>query len=63
LQKTDQAISSVILIAFGLSEKYGKKAYVVKPVVVDELMDISRITVLAEMQNVSIFHALIVSYF
>ncbi|MDD4297786.1 MAG: butyrate kinase [Ruminiclostridium sp.] len=46
------------IIVFDLSEKYGKKAYVVNPVVVDELMDISRITGLPEMQNVSIFHAL-----
>lgn len=46
------------IIAYGLAEKYGKNAYVVNPVVVDELMDIARITGLPEIQNVSIFHAL-----
>lgn len=59
----EHALNLGAIIAFGLSEKYGKKAYVVNPVVVDELMDISRITGLPEMQNVSIFHTLIVSYF
>lgn len=46
------------IIAYGLAEKYGRQAYVVNPVVVDELMDIARITGLPEMQNISIFHAL-----
>ena len=46
------------IIAFDLAEKHGKKSFVVNPVVVDELMDIARITGLPEMQNVSIFHAL-----
>jgi butyrate kinase len=46
------------IIAFDFAQKHGKNAYIVNPVVVDELMDIARITGLPEMQNISIFHAL-----
>lgn len=46
------------IIAYELAEKFGRKAYIVNPVVVDELMDIARITGLPEIQNISVFHAL-----
>lgn len=46
------------IIAYRLGLIYGKKAYIADPVVVDELMDIARITGLPEMENRSIFHAL-----
>lgn len=46
------------IIASDMAEKYGRKAYIVNPVVVDELIDIARITGLPEIQNVSVFHAL-----
>lgn len=46
------------IIAKGISEMIGVKAFVVDPIVVDELQDIARITGIPEIERVSIFHAL-----
>jgi len=46
------------VIGFKLSQKLNIPSYVVDPVVVDELMDIARITGVKDIQRKSIFHAL-----
>lgn len=46
------------IIAYELAEEYGKKAYTVNPVVVDELSDFARISGLKGIERKSIFHAL-----
>lgn len=46
------------IIAAKLADQYHKPAYVVDPVVVDELMDEARLTGLPEITRKSIFHAL-----
>ena len=46
------------LIGYDLKQKYGIPAYVVDPVVVDELQDIARLTGAPEVERVSMFHAL-----
>lgn len=46
------------IIASEISKQCGGKAYIVDPVVVDELEDMARISGLKEIERVSIFHAL-----
>ncbi len=46
------------LVANNLAEKLGIPAFIVDPVVVDELQDVARISGLKEVPRVSIFHAL-----
>ncbi|WP_277619972.1 butyrate kinase [Listeria aquatica] len=46
------------LIARELSEPLGKKAYIVDPVVVDELIPVARISGHKDYERISIFHAL-----
>ncbi|MDN5364490.1 MAG: butyrate kinase [Eubacteriales bacterium] len=46
------------LIAHRFSVRYGKPAYIVDPVTVDEMDDVARVTGLPEISRVSIFHAL-----
>lgn len=46
------------IIGYELKKKYNIPAYVVDPVVVDELQDVARISGLAGLERVSIFHAL-----
>ena len=46
------------LLAFGMAQKLGKKAYMANPVVVDELSDVARITGHPKFTRKSIFHAL-----
>ncbi len=46
------------IISYELASKYSKKAYIVDPVVVDELNDVARFTGLKDMTRISIFHAL-----
>lgn len=45
-------------IAKEIADTIGKKAYIVDPVVVDELDEIARISGFAEIERISIFHAL-----
>ena len=46
------------LLAYDIAKAAGAKSYIADPVVVDELQDVARITGLAEVERVSIFHAL-----
>ena len=46
------------ILAFELGKKYSKPAYMVDPVVVDEMSDIARISGLKGIHRISIFHAL-----
>jgi len=46
------------LLAFGMAQKLGKKAYMANPVVVDELSDVARITGHPKFTRKSIYHAL-----
>ena len=46
------------LLAFNMAKKIGKKAYIVNPIVVDELSDVARITGHPQFKRKSIFHAL-----
>ncbi len=46
------------LLSYEISKNLGIKSYIVDPVVVDELEDVSRISGLKEIPRVSIFHAL-----
>lgn len=46
------------LISSTLADRYGKKAYIVDPPVVDEMMEIARVTGLPQIRRVSVFHAL-----
>lgn len=46
------------IIAYTLAKKYGIPAFIVDPVVVDELDDVARITGMPEIEKSSIFHAL-----
>lgn len=46
------------LIGYDLQQKYKIPAYVVDPVVVDELQDVARLTGIPEVERISIFHAL-----
>lgn len=46
------------VIAKEIADKIGKKAYIVDPVVVDELDDVARISGIPEIERKSIFHAL-----
>lgn len=46
------------VIASMLAQPLGKKAYIVNPVVVDELMDAARLTGVPEIRHTSVFHAL-----
>ncbi len=45
-------------IAKEIADTIGKKAYIVDPVVVDELDEIARVSGFAEIERISIFHAL-----
>lgn len=45
-------------IAKEIADTIGKKAYIVDPVVVDELEEIARVSGMAEIERISIFHAL-----
>lgn len=45
-------------IAKEIADTIGKKAYIVDPVVVDELDEIARVSGMAEIERISIFHAL-----
>jgi butyrate kinase len=46
------------IIAYKIARKSKSKAYIVDPVVVDEMDDIARITGIPEIKRISIFHAL-----
>lgn len=46
------------IIAYKLANELGKKAYIVDPVVVDEMDDIARVSGYKGIERVSIFHAL-----
>lgn len=46
------------ILAYGIAKKIGVEAYIVDPVVVDELQDVARISGLKDIQRKSIFHAL-----
>ena len=46
------------LLAYGMAQKLGKKAYMANPVVVDELSDVARITGHPKFTRKSIYHAL-----
>lgn len=46
------------LLAYGIAEKIGVEAYIVDPVVVDELQDVARISGMKDIERISIFHAL-----
>lgn len=46
------------LIAYDIAKENGIQAYIVDPVVVDELEDIARLSGIKEIERVSIFHAL-----
>lgn len=46
------------ILAFELGKKYSKPAYMVDPVVVDEMSDIARVSGLKGIHRISIFHAL-----
>lgn len=46
------------VIAYEIAEEIGKKAFIVDPVVVDELIDVARISGLKGIERRSIFHAL-----
>ncbi|MGL4687450.1 MAG: butyrate kinase [Fusobacteriaceae bacterium] len=46
------------VIAKEIADKIGKKAYIVDPVVVDELEEVARISGIPEIERKSIFHAL-----
>lgn len=54
----DHASNLGAMIAATLAEQFGKTAYVVNPPVVDELMDVARLTGLPQITRVSAFHAL-----
>lgn len=54
----DHASNLGAMIAAKLGKEFGKPAYVVNPVVVDELMDEARLTGLPEIKRRSVFHAL-----
>jgi len=46
------------ILAYEIANEIGKKAFIVDPVVVDELEDIARISGLKGIERISIFHAL-----
>lgn len=46
------------ILAYEIAKEIGKKAFIVDPVVVDELEDVARISGLKEIDRKSIFHAL-----
>ena len=46
------------LLANDIARQIGKPAYIVDPVVVDEMDDLARVTGIPEIQRISIFHAL-----
>lgn len=46
------------IIAYEIAKQIGKRAFIVDPVVVDELQDVARISGLKEIERKSIFHAL-----
>ena len=46
------------LIGYDLKNKYGIPAYVVDPVIVDELQDVARLSGIPGLDRVSVFHAL-----
>lgn len=46
------------IIAYNIAKKTGVKAYIVDPIVVDELEDIARVTGFPEIKRTSVFHAL-----
>ncbi|MEQ6360723.1 butyrate kinase, partial [Thermoanaerobacter thermohydrosulfuricus] len=46
------------IIAYTLAKEHNIEAYIVDPVVVDELENIARITGMPEIEKSSIFHAL-----
>lgn len=46
------------MLAYGIAKKIGVEAYIVDPVVVDELQDVARISGLKDIERISIFHAL-----
>ncbi len=48
----------MLIIAYTLAKEHDIEAYIVDPVVVDELEDIARITGMPEIEKSSIFHAL-----
>jgi butyrate kinase len=54
----DHASNLGAIIASTLANKFGKKAYVVNPPVVDELMNVARFTGLPQITRISAFHAL-----
>ncbi|MEI6055765.1 MAG: butyrate kinase [Lentisphaerota bacterium] len=46
------------IIAYDIAKRTGVKAYIVDPIVVDELEDVARITGFPEIQRTPVFHAL-----
>ncbi|MEN8222868.1 MAG: butyrate kinase [Acidobacteriota bacterium] len=54
----EHASSLGAILADNIAESIGVKAYIVDPVVVDEMDDIAKITGIPEIKKVSIFHAL-----
>lgn len=46
------------LLAYGIAEKIGVDAYIVDPVVVDELSDVARVSGLKDIERISISHPL-----
>ena len=54
----EHASSLGAILADKIAESTGVKAYIVDPVVVDEMDDIAKITGIPEIKKISIFHAL-----
>lgn len=46
------------MLAYGIAKEIGVEAYIVDPVVVDELQDVARISGFKDIERISIFHAL-----
>lgn len=58
LERGEHASNLGGLLAYGIAQKIGVEAYIVDPIVVDELSDVARISGLKDIERKSIFHAL-----
>lgn len=58
IEKGEHASDLGGLLSYGIAQTIGVEAYIVDPVVVDELSDVARISGLKEIERISIFHAL-----
>ncbi|MBZ2175964.1 butyrate kinase [Schnuerera sp. xch1] len=58
VEKGEHASDLGGFLAHGIAQRIGAEAYIVDPVVVDELTDVARISGLKEIERASIFHAL-----